>query len=48
MTSELYVKYENLKTKLKQIFIYWFQFCADVALFITIYYSVQIIYKHAV
>jgi len=46
MTSGICVKSDRLKSKLQQIFVAcWFQFCAEVALFIIIYCSVQIIYK---
>jgi hypothetical protein len=37
MTSKVYVKSDRFKSKLQQIFVTcWFQFCADVALFIII------------
>ena len=43
------MKSENFKSKLEQFFITCrFQFFAEVALFMIIYCSVQIIYKHAV
>jgi len=49
MTSDVHVKSDNLKSKLEQFFITcWFQFFAEVALFMIIYSSLQIVYKHTV
>jgi len=37
MTSEIYVKSDKFKSKLQQFFVtWWFQFCAEVALFTVI------------
>jgi hypothetical protein len=49
MTIEVHVNSDKCNSKLQHFFVTcWFQVCAEVALFITIYCSVQNIYKHTV
>jgi len=49
MTSDIRMKSNKFKSKLQQIFVTcWFEFYAEFDLFIIIYCSVQIVFKHAV